>query len=263
MAGSLSDKFTRVSDSDTGRPVVSSLASSKALGATSIVISDATNWTLVSKVHFKIYTTTTVAGVTIEDTTTQTDWIGTLSGTTISNLTLTGGTDRTYNAGATVELTNTAKWAKDMYDGFSVLHNPDGTFKNNAISNAAQIADGIIGVTELIPTIFSTLIQGQTNTGTAGGAMNYVNVGGIKLLWGTTAALSTTAGGVASGTVVFPTSFFSTAPEVLTSGSDFTGTARIICGRNAPATTTSVLLQAQNVDTVAGTAKVTFFAIGS
>lgn len=150
---SLTDKFTRVSDSDTGRPVIAQLVSpGKAIGATSININDSTNWTTTTKIHFVIYNTTIVVGKTIKDTTTQTEWIGTLAGTVISNLTLTGGTDQQYLAGAYVELTSTAKYAKDLYDGLVTngVHNADGTLKSGAISTSAQITDGIVTTTKIV-----------------------------------------------------------------------------------------------------------------
>lgn len=48
------------------------------------------------------------------------------------------------------------------------------------------------------------------NTGTAGGTMYYINLGGIKMLWGTSGAVSLTATQGTSYSVVMPTGFFST-----------------------------------------------------
>lgn len=127
----ITDKLDRVTDNTTGRPIVATLASpGKAIAAASINISAATNWTTTTAIHFTIYNTVTVAGIAVKDGTTQTDWKGTLSGTTISNLTLTGGTDRAYSAGAIVELTPTAAYAKELFDNISTQHNQDGTHSN-------------------------------------------------------------------------------------------------------------------------------------
>lgn len=53
-----------------------------------------------------------------------------------------------------------------------------------------------------------------TNTGTAAGTFYYVNNGGIKEMWGATGALTAGSGVVASGTVIPPTSFFTTIQSV-------------------------------------------------
>lgn len=121
---SINDLITRVTDSPTGRPVIAKLNGSKALGASSITLTTATNWTTTTAVHIAIYTTT-AAGY--KDPTTQADYKGTLVGTTISNLLLTGGTDRAYGTDAYVEITPTARYAKDLYDWGIVQHNQDGT----------------------------------------------------------------------------------------------------------------------------------------
>lgn len=131
MAGAITDLLDRVTDSNTSRPVISSLASpGKSIGAPSINLSDVTAWTTSSKVHFSIYKTQVVGGVTIKDPTTQTDWVGTLAGSVISNLTLTGGTDRAYVAGDIVELTPTARMMKDLYDWAIAQHKQDGSHSN-------------------------------------------------------------------------------------------------------------------------------------
>jgi hypothetical protein len=140
MASAITDLLDRVTDSTTGRPVISTLAApGKAIAAASINISDATNWTTTTAIHFSIYKTKTVAGVTVKDTTQQTDWKGTLSGTTISNLTLTGGTDQAYTAGDIVELTPTARYAKDLYEWGAAHANQDGSLKASAIQSALNL----------------------------------------------------------------------------------------------------------------------------
>jgi len=148
MAGATTDKLDRVTDSTTSRPVVTTLQSpGKSIGAASITIAAATNWTITSKIHFVIYTTTTIGGIQVKDASSQTDWTGTLSGTTISNLDITGGTDRAYSAGAIVEITPTSAWAKDLYDWATAGHNQDGTHKPfteaNLVATATVIDNAI------------------------------------------------------------------------------------------------------------------------
>ncbi len=95
MPGNITDKLDRVSDSNTGRPVVTTLAApGHSIAGTTHNIAAATNWTTTTAIHYSIYTTTTIGGVAVKDATSQTDWKGTLSGTTISGATPTGGTDR-------------------------------------------------------------------------------------------------------------------------------------------------------------------------
>lgn len=148
MAANITDLMSRVTDSNSGRPIIGELASpGKALAAASINLAAATNWTTESAIHFSIYETTTVGNLTVKDTTTQTDWKGTLSGTTIGNLTITGGTDRAYTAGAIVEITPTARYAKDMYDWAMAGHNQNGTHKvfteSNLIPEAALQSESV------------------------------------------------------------------------------------------------------------------------
>ena len=140
MAANITDLLARVTDSTTGRPVIAQLAApGKAIGAASINLTDATNWTTTTAIHFSMYSTVTVAGVTVKDPTTQTDWKGTLAGTVVSGLTLTGGTDRSYTSGAIVEITPTARWAKDLYDNISAHANQDGSLKTSAVQTALNI----------------------------------------------------------------------------------------------------------------------------
>lgn len=135
----ITDLLARVTDSSTGRPVVSTLASpGKAVGATSISISDATNWTTTTPVHFAIYTTNAQG---YKNPLTQTEWKGVLSGTTISNLTLTGGTDQSYTTGAIVDVTPTSRWGKDLYDALNVHTNADGSLKATAVQTALGIGN--------------------------------------------------------------------------------------------------------------------------
>lgn len=76
---------------------------------------------------------------------------------------------------------------------------------------------GSVEFADLLATIFSGQITSATNGGTAGGTMKYINLGGIKLLWGLSVAVSVGAGASVAATVNFPTSFFTggTTPYIL------------------------------------------------
>ncbi len=137
---SITDLLDRVSDSTTSSPIIGALAApGKAIAASSINLVAATNWTTTTAIHISIYVKTS-AGV--KDPTTQTDWKGTLAGTTVSTLTLTGGTDRTYNAGDIVELTPTSRYAKDLYDWAIAHANVDGSLKAAAVQTALGLGAG-------------------------------------------------------------------------------------------------------------------------
>lgn len=143
MAASITDKLDRVTDSTTGRPTLTQLATpGKAIGASALTCNDLTNWTTTSKIHFSIYNVTS-AGV--KDPTTQTDWVGLVSGNTITNLQLTAGTDRVYNPGAIVDATPTAAWAKDLYDNVRSHANQDGSLITAAVQAALNISGGSAG----------------------------------------------------------------------------------------------------------------------
>lgn len=166
----LTDKFTRITDSNTGRPVIAKLASGKATGAATVTLTVATNWTTTTKVHIAIYLVTS-AGV--KDPTSQAEYEGTLVGTTISNLTLTGGTDRAYTTDAYVEITPTAKYAKDLYDGLTTSHNPDGTLLPAAVQTA--IGTGTISSTNIAADAVTDakLIYGKVRTRVGGSAVDW------------------------------------------------------------------------------------------
>ena len=69
-------------------------------------------------------------------------------------------------------------------------------------------ATGLVNYTDLLSTIFSGQIQSYTNSGSAGGTFYYINLGGLKLLWGISASVNSTT--TNTGYVVtFPSGFFS------------------------------------------------------
>jgi hypothetical protein len=81
--------------------------------------------------------------------------------------------------------------------------------------------------TKLTPTQTLNTVSSQANAGTAGGTIYYINLGGIKIAWGQTAAITVAAGGGAAGNVTLPTSFFSTIQQVMSASSDNTGIANV------------------------------------
>lgn len=118
----ITDYFSKASNGTV--PVPTTLASQKASGAASLSLSLATGWPTTTPLHLLLYEVDAnnklVAG-------TETLWKGILAGTTVSGLTLRGGTDTTYPASSPVELAFTSAQLDDLITGIQVSHNPDGT----------------------------------------------------------------------------------------------------------------------------------------
>lgn len=68
--------------------------------------------------------------------------------------------------------------------------------------------------TSILATMFAGAVQSYTNSGSAGGTFFYINLGGIKLLWGETASNAVGTGG-ATVVVNLPTNFFNSVQIVL------------------------------------------------
>lgn len=81
-------------------------------------------------------------------------------------------------------------------------------------------------------------VQSLANAGNAGGTMFYINLGGIKLLWGTTGTLTLSGTGqvFANFGVTFPTSFFSAIQSATaTPNGTAAGTNNLTIGANTAA----------------------------
>ena len=134
MPAAVTDKFIK-----TGAATKTTLASpGKAVGASSINISSATNWPTDTAVVFAIRTIELVDGEYEEVSGTYTEWLGTVSGTTVNNLILAYGTDQVYAAGSTTEVfIPISSYAHNrLIDGLLVAHDQDGTLKDNAVGTA-------------------------------------------------------------------------------------------------------------------------------
>lgn len=123
MSTAITDHFNRASNGTA--PVPTQLAAQKNVAAASLSISASTGWPTATAVHFKLFRVDT-AGNLVSGT--LTIWKGTLSGTTISNLTYKGGdADQIYPAGSTVVVAPTSAWVDDFVAGLLIEHNQDGT----------------------------------------------------------------------------------------------------------------------------------------
>jgi hypothetical protein len=75
-----------------------------------------------------------------------------------------------------------------------------------------------INFADLLSTIFSGQVTTYANPGSAGGTFYYVNLGGIKIFWGSTGSVAVSGSGfLASSTVnvTLPVGFFNTIQHVL------------------------------------------------
>ena len=142
MPAAVTDKFIK-----TGAATKTSLASpGKAVGASSININSATNWPTDTAVVFAIRTIALVDGEYQEVAGTYTEWVGTVSGTTINSLALAYGTDQVYAAGSTTEVfIPVSSYAHNrLIDGLLSQHNQDGTHKSittDTINATSSISD--------------------------------------------------------------------------------------------------------------------------
>lgn len=81
-----------------------------------------------------------------------------------------------------------------------------------------------------------------TNSGTAGGTGYYINLGGLKICWGTTGAIGPNNATATAWIMNFPSSFFSTIQSCVITATGGTTSANqfIAATGNSAATTSSV-----------------------
>lgn len=149
----ITDKITNVSSGT--RPVSTTVSTLRTTGATSLSTNDLTGWATDTAVHFITYKIDGQGKVIVGS---QTDWKGIVSGTTINNLTVTGGTDSGNAVGDIVEILPTARYAKEIHDALVQTLNTDGTLQTGIVATAkiadsavtsAKIADGTIATTKI------------------------------------------------------------------------------------------------------------------
>ena len=166
MPASVNDKFRK------GYQAFSTtLASTKASGASSMSLSSATGLPTDTALDF------TVGRVDSSGTSTPATKVvykGTLSGTTVSNLTVVEGTDQSHAAGAVVELTYTASTHNDAIDGILADHSQSGGHEvatNYDPSNPTLETQKWVGVA-------SAVNEPQTTNSATGNAVIYGVSGG-------------------------------------------------------------------------------------
>jgi len=118
----ITDKFHKASNGT--RAEATTLTAQKALAASSISTAALNGWPTDTPVNFQLYTTDTQGNIVPGS---QSDWVGIVSGTTITQLQLTGGSDDIYPIGTIVVCLPTSDWADSLVEGILTQHNQDGT----------------------------------------------------------------------------------------------------------------------------------------
>jgi len=139
----ITDKLIKQSNGT--QPLPTTLSAQKNSGATTASLNAATGWDTTTAKHIRMYKTKVVNGQTVPDWDNVCFYKGTLSGTTLSNLTLawsSTGSDQTFGIGDTVDLSYTAGWGEDLVEGLLVEHNQDGT--HGAVTATSVTASGTI-----------------------------------------------------------------------------------------------------------------------
>lgn len=168
MAAAITDKFKK------GYGFFSTtLSAQKNSGASSMSLSDATG---VPTTTGLVFTVGRVNSSGTSTPSTRAIYKGTLSGTTVSNLTLTEGTDQTHAAGTVVEITFTATHWNDAIDGILAEHEQDGT--HGAVTATSVSTDtitektGAAGVTIDGMQIKDNLVVGASGKGIDNTSLN-------------------------------------------------------------------------------------------
>lgn len=145
MPAAITDKLDYASNGTA--PVPTTLASQKNVAAASLSMSAATGWPTTTATHFILYKVDT-AGALVAGTVTL--WKGTLSGTTMSNLTLKSGTDIIYPAGSVVQPMLTSAMWDDLMDALLTSFDQDGTLKTGAVDVAAVLAANVVTTAKIL-----------------------------------------------------------------------------------------------------------------
>lgn len=169
---------------------------------------------------------------------------------TIANLLINNGVLQTANSVKSTNLQSGAVTSTALASG--------------AVTNAA-IASSAVQYANLLSTIFSGQITATTNSGSAGGTLNYVNLGGIKVAWGITAA-QTYAAGPAQLPNVFvnlPGGFFGSTPTLALVGLGAVGSTANQSAFTPAVTTTVLTIAGYNASNAGATVQFEWLLVGT
>lgn len=129
-------------------------------------------------------------------------------GTGSNNLTFPGGPDTLVGRTSTDTLTNKTLTTPTIASFTNAQHDHSNAVGGGSLNGANAITDGTLSFAELTATIFSSQVNTVNGANAGGGIYYYINLGGIKIIYGVTSQF--TNGGAV--TVTFPVGFFSTTP---------------------------------------------------
>lgn len=119
----------------------------------------------------------------------------------------------TVSGGATYTSPNLTQ--PTIADFSNANHNHQSTAGGGTLNAALALQSGSVNYANLLSTIFSGQVSSQVNAGSAGGTMFYINLGGIKMLWGNGSSQSITGATEAVFTWTLPASFFGTLQVIM------------------------------------------------
>ena len=111
--------------------------------------------------------------------------------------------------------------------------------------------------------VFGATVQSQTNSASAGGTMWWVNLAGVKLMWGVTNAVQGTSSGGANGAVTMP-AFLTTVQAAFCTimGTQTTNDQFVNWGGGYP-TTTAGQLNCWSASTTPSSMQIAWLIIGT
>jgi hypothetical protein len=128
----------------------------------------------------------------------------------LARVSLTSSTTQITNAQITSLATQMALQNVRLWGGSSNTLGHQIPNQADAFTALSSRSDGKVDYAALLSTIFSGQVQNQSNAGTAGGTIYFLNLGGVKVAWGTTASLP-----AGNFTITLPTSFFTAMQSVI------------------------------------------------
>jgi len=218
------------------------------------------NWSMTAGVVYingARYTVAAATGSVTASKDTYFDILAPATGT-VATLVNTGGNVVANNAASPALAANSIRIGK-VVSGASSITLPirqSGLDSNNLpLKNISPV--DLSGVKSL----FSNNIQSYTNPGSAGGTFYYLDLGGIKLLWGVT-GLFTSNGNIYGLVVTPPTGFFNSVLNVQTTGQEQVATNNVIVQADAYAPSYIRVSIINPYSTAGAGCKVAVFAIG-
>lgn len=168
------------------------------------------------------------------------------------------------NASSPSLTANALRVAKIITNASAITSVVQSGYDSNFVPIYAQ--SSLAGINPVKLTIGNT-VQSFANSGTAGGTVYYINIGGIKLCWGITGSLSVTGTGDQSSAygINFPNGFFNTIQSAIaTASGGATNSQYLYVGPNtAPTTSGWAFYLIQTSGTNGVVSGVSWFVIGS